>query len=120
MPFLDQDLVQWAAKLPPELKLRGREGKYVLKKALEPYVPEDILYRPKMGFSVPLGNWFRGPLKYRTREALLGPVLADTGIFDRKFLGHLIDHHQAGLKDYSAPIWSLLMFESFQRRLIAG
>src|SRR5690606_1938409 len=64
-PFLDYRLVEWAAGLPPELKLRGGVGKHVLKKALEPDLPHDILYRKKMGFAVPLVRWFRGPLRDR-------------------------------------------------------
>ncbi|HFE49041.1 MAG TPA: hypothetical protein ENJ21_06960, partial [Chromatiaceae bacterium] len=59
----------------------------------------------------------RGPLKARLRESVLGDTLADTGLFDRKYLQHLVDAHQSGVRDYSAPLWSLLMFESFQRQI---
>jgi asparagine synthase (glutamine-hydrolysing) len=103
------------ATLPPELKLNGREGKYVFKKSLETYLPNDILYRPKMGFAVPLSSWFRGPLKHKVQEALLGKTLKETGWFNQAFLQHILTQHQAGLRDYSAPIWSLLMFEAFLR-----
>jgi asparagine synthase (glutamine-hydrolysing) len=103
--------------LPPEAKLRGGEGKYVFKKALEPYLPEDILYRDKMGFSVPLASWFRGPLRKRVSDALLGDTLANTGMFNRSFLQEMLDHHQSGRRDYSAPLWTLLMFEAFLRNL---
>jgi asparagine synthase (glutamine-hydrolysing) len=97
------------------MKLRGREGKYVFKRALEPYVPHDILYRPKMGFAVPLAGWFRGPLRERVRDAVLGPTLASTGIFDAHFLCELVDQHQSGIRDHSAALWSVLMFEAFLR-----
>ncbi len=117
VPLLDHKLVEWMSGLSPELKLRGREGKYIFKKALEPYLPNDVLYRHKMGFAVPLASWFRGPLKARLRESVLGDTLADTGLFDRKYLQHLVDAHQSGVRDYSAPLWSLLMFESFQRQI---
>jgi len=120
VPILDHELVEWMSGLPPGLKLKGREGKYILKKALRPYLPDDILYRPKMGFAVPLAGWFRGPLRQRVRDAILGPVLAETGIFDMKFLEQLVDQHQSGARDHSAPIWSLLMFEAFQRKAIAA
>ena len=63
VPLLDHTLVEWAARLPSDLKLHGREGKYVFKDALEPYVSKEILYRPKQGFAVPLATWFRGPLR---------------------------------------------------------
>ncbi|OWW22231.1 XrtA/PEP-CTERM system amidotransferase [Noviherbaspirillum denitrificans] len=117
VPLLDHKLVEWMSGLPPEMKLRGTEGKYIFKKGLEKYLPEDILYRDKMGFSVPLASWFRGPLKERIREALLGETLASTGIFDRAFLEEMLDHHHSGRRDYSAPLWTLLMFESFLRNL---
>ncbi len=120
VPILDHELVEWMSSLDPGLKLRGTEGKYLFKRALRPYLPEDILYRPKMGFGVPLAAWFRGPLRERVREAVLGPVLADTGLFDRAYLTELVEHHQSGRRDYSAPLWSLLMFEAFARRVLAG
>lgn len=116
VPMLDHLLVEWLATLPPQFKLRGREGKYIFKKALEPYLPESVLYRPKMGFAVPLASWFRGPLRDKVRSALLGERMLDSGWFDSGFLRTIVDQHQAGLRDFSAPIWSLLMFESFLRQ----
>lgn len=71
-----------------------------------------------MGFSVPLARWFRGPLKGRVREALLGERLADTGWFEQDYLRHLVDAHQSGARDYSASLWTLLMFESFLRNVL--
>jgi len=118
-PLMDHELIEWLATLPSDLKLRGMEGKFVLKKSMEPYLPNDVLYRPKMGFAVPLARWFRGPLKQRVRDSLLGARLADTGLFNQSYLKHLVDDHQAGLKDYSASIWSLLMFEAFLRNVMS-
>ncbi|MBT9501003.1 MAG: amidotransferase 1, exosortase A system-associated [Burkholderiaceae bacterium] len=117
-PLMDHELVEWMATLPSSLKIRGQEGKYVLKKAMEPHLPSDILYRPKMGFAVPLARWFRGPLKERMRQAVLGPRLAETGWFNRDYLEHLIDAHLAGTRDYSAPLWTLMMFEAFLRQVL--
>ncbi len=114
-PLLDHPFVEWISGLPAHYKLRGGEGKYLFKKALTPYLPDDILYRPKMGFAVPLASWFRGPLRDRVRTSILGPRLLDSGYFNREFLTHLVDEHQSGRRDYSAPLWSLLMFESFLR-----
>ncbi len=116
VPILDHELVDWVAGLSPDTKLRGREGKYLFKKAMEAYLPKDLLYRPKMGFAVPLTSWFRGPLEKRVREAVTSPVLLDTGIFDERFLLRMVDEHQSGLRDFSAPLWSVLMFESFCRQ----
>jgi asparagine synthase (glutamine-hydrolysing) len=114
-PLMDHPMVEWLATLPSALKVRGQEGKYVLKKAMEPHLQQEIMYRPKMGFSVPLARWFRGPLKARVRECVLGATLAETGIFDRKVLQHLVEAHHSGRRDYSSPLWTVLMFESFLR-----
>ena len=114
-PLMDHPLVEWLASLPSSWKVRQGEGKYLLKKAMEPHLPDSVLYRPKRGFDVPLAAWFRGPLRRRVRDAVLGPQLADTGLFDMSALRQLVDAHTAGLRDYSAPLWSLLMFEAFLR-----
>ncbi|PTN12289.1 XrtA/PEP-CTERM system amidotransferase [Nitrosomonas aestuarii] len=120
VPLLDHELVEWISTVPASLKLKDGEGKYIFKKALEPYLSDNILYRNKMGFSVPLADWFRGPLRQRVRDAILGPVLAETGIFNRAYLEEMVDHHQSGKRDYSAPLWTLLMFESFIRNIVKG
>lgn len=117
VPILDHEFVEWAAGVPAAMKLRGGEGKYIFKKALEPYVPRDVLYRTKMGFAVPIGGWFRGPLRERIRDAVSSPALADCGIFDVAVLNTLVNQHQAGLRDHSAVIWAVLMFESFVRQV---
>jgi asparagine synthase (glutamine-hydrolysing) len=116
VPILDHRFVEWVSGLPPDMKLSGGQGKRIFKQALEPYLPRDILYRDKMGFAVPLAKWFRGPLKERVRSALLGPVLADSGIFNQAFLARLVDQHQSGARDHSAALWALLMFEAFLRQ----
>lgn len=113
VPFLDHKLVEWVSGLPVSLKLNGSEGKFMLKRALEPYLPHDIMYRRKMGFAVPLGSWFRGPLRERLRRALLAPCMADSGLFDMAFVQRMCDEHTQGKGDYSASLWSLLMFSVF-------
>jgi asparagine synthase (glutamine-hydrolysing) len=118
-PLMDHPLVEWLATLPSSLKLRGGEGKRLLKKSMEPYLPREILYRPKMGFAVPLARWFRGPLRSRVRDALLGSRLSETGYFSRRCLEDLVAQHDSGARDYSAPIWSLLMFDAFLRNAVA-
>ena len=98
---------------------------------MEPHLPSEILYRPKMGFAVPLARWFRGPLRQRVREAMLGDRLAATGYFDRKYLEHLVQQqaevdreealvqqHESGHRDHSAPLWTLLMFDAFLRNVM--
>ena len=120
VPLLDHPLMEWLSGLAPDLKLRGREGKYLFKKALESYLPQEILYRPKMGFSVPLASWFRGPLRQRVKSAVLGPVLMDSGYFNPRFLREMVDDHQSGARDYGVPLWSLLMFEAFLRKTMGA
>src|SRR6516225_7772322 len=93
VPLLDHTLVEWAARLPPHLKLHGREGKFVFKAALEPHISKHILYRPKQGFAVPLAAWFRGPLRQRLRKTLCGRVLRDSCLFDIGAIGLLLDQH---------------------------
>ena len=117
-PLMDHELVEWLASLPSSLKINGSETKYLLKKSAEPRLPNDVLYRPKMGFAVPLARWFRGPLRERLRDAVLGPRLAATGWFNRDYLKRLLDEHQSGGLDHSAPLWTLLMFEAFLRVVV--
>jgi len=117
VPVLDHHLVEWAARLDPNLKLHGGEGKYLFKRALEPWLPHDVLYRRKMGFAVPLDGWFRGPLREHVRATLLGPGLLDTGLFDPDAVRVMLDQHEARRWDHSAPIWALLMFAGFRQQL---
>ena len=117
VPLLDHKLLEWAATLPPEFRLQAREGKYILKKAMEPRLPHDILYRDKMGFSIPLANWFRGPLREVVRSRLLDGMLEEVDLFDMDFVTFLLDEHASGISDFSTAIWALLMFESFLRNV---
>lgn len=116
-PLMDHPLVEWLATLNPRLKIRSGESKWLLKKAMEPHVPHQVMYRPKMGFAVPLMRWFRGPLRERVRHAVLGGELARTGFFEQRYLEHLVDAHTSGRRDYSSPLWALLMFEAFLRKV---
>ena len=114
-PLMDHPLVEWLATLPSSLKMRGRESKFMLKKAMEPYLPGDIMYRPKMGFAVPLARWFRGPLRARVRKALLGGPLVESGWFNPAVIRVIVEQHESGAYDHSTPIWMLLMYDAFLR-----
>ena len=114
-PLMDHPLVEWLATLPSSHKIRRGEGKHLLKRAMAPKLPREILYRPKMGFAVPLASWFRGPLHERLRSAILGSALQETDFFDTAYLEQLVAQHQSGMRDHSAPLWTLLMFEAFLR-----
>ena len=116
VPFLDHKFVEWSATVPTELKIKNGCGKYVLKKAMEPHLPHDVLYRKKMGFRVPLSDWFRGPLRQKLRDALLSEQMTNSGLFNMNTIRKWLDDHQSGRKEYSAPLWTLLMFASFYKQ----
>jgi asparagine synthase (glutamine-hydrolysing) len=115
VPFLDYQFVEKIAALPSSFKLRGGEAKYGLKKALEPYLPNEVLYRKKMGFAVPLDMWFRGSLSQRLSDAINGDRLRDCGMFEPTSLTNLVEEHRTRERDHSAILWSLLMFDGFLR-----
>ncbi len=114
-PLMDHPLVEWAATLPSNLKLAGGNGKHFFKKAMEPHLPDDVLYRPKMGFAVPLARWFRGPLRERVRSSLLAGPMLEGGWLEPAVVRQLVDEHQSGVRDHSTPLWTLLMFDAFLR-----
>lgn len=107
-PLLDYRLVEFAATLPVSMRLRGTTGKWLIKKTMEGVLPDDILYRRKMGFVTPVSAWFRGPLSGEARR-LAG--LADTGWFERATLERIAEEHIAGRRDHGRLLWQLAMFE---------
>jgi len=119
VPFLDHELVEWVSGLPADLRLRDGQGKFLLKRIMEPYLPHELLHRRKMGFAVPLTRWFRGPLRETVRREVLGEELADAAILDREYARRLVDEHQAGVRDHSAALWTLLAFAAGIRNLHA-
>jgi asparagine synthase (glutamine-hydrolysing) len=117
VPFLDYEFVEWVAALPTRAKLQGTEGKHVLKKSLEPYLPNEVLYRKKMGFAVPLDLWFRGSLSDRIAHTLTSERIRDCGYFDVGYLEQLLNEHRTGRRNHSSPLWALLMFDGFLGQL---
>jgi asparagine synthase (glutamine-hydrolysing) len=115
-PLLDHRLVEFAARLPEAMRVRGGVGKYLLKRTLERYLPHDILYRPKQGFVMPIAEWLRGPLADASRGIASGS-LAQTGYFDPKAIAALAEAHIAGRADHSRTLWQLLMLEKSLTRL---
>ncbi|MFO6424966.1 XrtA/PEP-CTERM system amidotransferase [Motilimonas sp. KMU-193] len=113
VPILDHELVEWSAKLPAATKLAKGVSKAILKQALEPHLPQDVLYRRKMGFAVPLCRWFRGPLKDKLHHALSSGCIAQSQLFNLDYIKQLLEQHSSGLRDHSAALWALLMFEAF-------
>lgn len=109
-PLLCHRLVEFAARLPENMRVQGSTGKYLLKKTLESYLPQDILYRPKQGFVTPVGEWLRGPLAGAARGIASGS-LAQTGFFRPEAITALAEAHIAGRVDHSRTLWQLLMLE---------
>ena len=116
-PLLDHRLVQFAARLPEGLRVKGSTGKYLLKKSLERYLPNDILYRQKQGFVTPIAEWLRGPLAGAARAIATSGGLAQTGFFDPKAITAMAEAHIAGRADHSRTLWQLLMLEKSLTRL---
>jgi asparagine synthase (glutamine-hydrolysing) len=113
VPLLDHVLVEWAATLPPRLRLNARGSKYVLKQALRPHLPAAVLRRRKMGFAVPLAAWLRGSLMAPVESSLAAPAFAESGLFDPAAATRLIAQHRSGRRDHSRLIWALFMFAGF-------
>ncbi|MEJ7934816.1 XrtA/PEP-CTERM system amidotransferase [Sphingobium sp. AN558] len=119
-PLLDHRLVEFAARLPVNQRIRGNSGKYLLKKAMEPYLPQDILYRQKMGFVTPISAWFRGALAGEAAAVAGGSTLAKTGWFDTKLLGKLATEHKSGVADHGRLLWQLVMLDKSLGRLFGS
>jgi asparagine synthase (glutamine-hydrolysing) len=109
VPFLDHKIVEFAASLPPAYKIHKGEGKYILKKLMEQYLPKEIIYRKKMGFTVPTQRWFASDLLSPAKDIVFSKRLMDTGWFQRKYLETMFDRHSKGKEDYSRRIFSLLI-----------
>src|SRR5262245_60049846 len=117
-PFLDHHLMEFAASLPEKLKLRRLTTKYLLKRALKDLLPSENLNRGKMGFGVPIGHWFRGPMESFMRETLLSEKALSRGLFKPEAVRLIIDQHVAHKQDHSHRLWTLLMLELWFERFI--
>ncbi|HSX41726.1 MAG TPA: asparagine synthase (glutamine-hydrolyzing) [Candidatus Saccharimonadales bacterium] len=111
-PFLDHELLELTAKMPFELKLKGRDQKkYILKEALRGLIPDEVMFRPKMGFGVPIEAWFRDDLRQYTRHVLLGPKLKKRNLFNQAALHDILDGHEKTKVNHANQIWALLTLE---------
>src|SRR5207249_1209690 len=117
VPLLDHRLVELAATIPPELRLLGGSTKHIFKKALRGILPDAIIDRRKHGFAIPLGGWFRGPLRHAVRDILLSDTARRRGIFDGACIERLLRRHQRG-RDLDLHIWTLLSFELWCRAFL--
>ena len=116
VPILDHQFIEWAFKVPSHLNLKGSEGKAEFKKKLEPHVPYDNLYRKKMGFSIPLAQWLRGPLKAKMTKLLTSEIFQQTSVFEAQKINRILNEHVTGKSDHSAALWTLMMLGQFIER----
>ena len=117
-PFLDHNLMEFAARIPSRLKLRHGETKWILKHALRDALPAEILSRPKMGFNLPLDAWLRGELQEMARELLLGARSRARGYFTPSYVENILEEHLAGRWNWHVEIWTLMMLELWHREFI--
>jgi asparagine synthase (glutamine-hydrolysing) len=116
-PLLDYKLVEFAATLPDDFRLRRGQGKWLMKKAMERYLPRDILYRPKMGFVTPVSAWFRGALADEAAGLATSRTLGETGWFDPSAIATLAADHRAGRAEHGRTLWQLVMLDRSLARL---
>src|SRR5207247_6930150 len=110
-PFLDHEVMEFAARLPVDLKLRGKTAKYLLKRAFEDILPPQNVNRRKMGFAVPIGEWFRGPLRELLCDSLLSTRSMARGYFRPEEVKRLVLEHQNRQAEHTYQLLSLLMLE---------
>jgi asparagine synthase (glutamine-hydrolysing) len=118
VPFLNRQMIEFAARMPPELKLRGFKRKYILKRALQKVLPREVIWRKKAGFGAPIRSWLRGPLRPLVAELLSDDVIRKRGLFRPEEVKRLIDRNLSGREDFSLQVFQLLNFELWQRQFM--
>ncbi len=115
-PILDHKFMELAARMPSSMKLRGQTGKYIFKQAIRKIVPEEVLTRPKMGFSIPLAEWLRGDLRDLAHSLLFDQ---EDEWLNQRTVKELWERHQSGVRDFSTVLWTILMFRLWQRKFMS-
>lgn len=118
VPLLDHKFVELVAQIPSNLKLNGRTSKYVFKKAISGLLPNDIMNRQKMGFVIPVGRWLRKEIRKTAEETLFNQQSEAKSLFNEKYVKWLWDQHLSGLRDFTQPLWTLLMFQLWADRFM--
>jgi len=118
VPFLNVEMVELAARMPPDLKLRGFKRKYILKRAAEQLLPRDVVWRKKAGFGAPIRAWLRGPLKPLVSELLSKQQVKRRGLFRPEAVSRIVESNLSGREDYSLQVFQLLTLELWQRTFI--
>lgn len=118
VPFLDHHLIEYAVGLPRDLKVKGKTGKHILKRALEAILPKNLLYKPKRGFGAPAREWFRGAKGDELVQLVMNSKIRQRDFFDYSYIDHLVDEHQRERQDWSAHLWALLNLSVWYERWI--
>jgi asparagine synthase (glutamine-hydrolysing) len=118
VPFLDPDLMQLASRVPDRYRIRSGEAKWILKRAMEPLLPRDVIYRPKTGFGVPLRAWMRGPLRGLVRDTLDPGAVRRRGIFDAGAVTRLVEADERGQGDFAYTILGMVCTEVWCRKFV--
>jgi asparagine synthase (glutamine-hydrolysing) len=113
VPLLDHRLIEFASRMPSSMKLRGREGKWLLRQILYKYVPRSLVERPKMGFAVPIDQWLRGPLRGWAEALLNEKRLCAEGVFQPAPIRAMWTEHLSGARNWQHNLWNILMFEAW-------
>jgi asparagine synthase (glutamine-hydrolysing) len=116
VPFLDRDVVEFSCRVPSAMKVRDRQGKWLVRQVLDRHVPRDLVDRPKAGFAIPLDDWLRGPLKDWAHDLLAPETLNQRGWFDPRRVGEVWAEHQQGRRNHGAWLWNVLMVQSWACR----
>jgi len=120
VPLLDHPFVEFAHRIPAEAKIRGSSGKVIFKSAMRPCLDDEILYRTKQGFTPPVVEWLRGPLREMLQDLLLGTTPAYAPYLQRAFVAKACRHHQLGLRNYGPFLWAMLTYELWARTFLQG
>jgi len=118
VPFLNREMIEMAAQMPPKLKLRGLKRKYILKRALENVLPKDVVWRKKAGFGAPIRSWLRGPLRPLVRDLLSEETIRRRGLFRHKEVMRVVDDNNTGREDNNLQVFQLLGLELWHREFI--
>jgi asparagine synthase (glutamine-hydrolysing) len=118
VPFLNQEMLKLAARMPPELKLKGLKRKYILKKAAEQLLPREIVWRKKAGFGAPIRSWLRGALQPMVNDLLSAETIRRRGLFKPEAVRKIIDTNLSGREDYNLQVFQLLNLELWMRTFL--
>jgi len=115
-PLLDQHIIEWAARLPTEMKYKNGEKKYILKQIVHKYLPESLMERPKMGFAIPINSWLKKDIRIIVEDSLNTEILKRQSIFNEKYIENIKNRFYNGENEFSVQLWYVLMFQMWYER----